>query len=94
MWREKHKIPFNSRTHSEQSPIDIRLEYEEDRIYSELLEELSSSKSTAGSKYVAGRGDWLRKQTDAPISKKEVEETFSRIEVGHIEENDDGTIIL
>jgi len=38
-WREKHEIPFNSAQHREVSFLDMRIEWEEDRLYQRLREE-------------------------------------------------------
>ena len=49
-WREKHKIAFNSEAHRRVSFLDIRFEFEEDRIMKKVLEE---------KKYLPNIGDWL-----------------------------------
>lgn len=49
-WREKHKIAFNSEAHRRVSFLDIRFEFEEDRIMKKVME---------GSKYTPNVGDWL-----------------------------------
>jgi hypothetical protein len=37
-WREKHKVAFLSEEHKKMNPIDIYLEYREDKMYMELRE--------------------------------------------------------
>ena len=49
-YREKHKIPFMSKQHRESSFLNMRLEWEEDRLFNEIDEEV----------YEPGRGDFLK----------------------------------
>lgn len=49
-YREKHKIPFMSKQHRESSFLNMRLEWEEDRLFSEIDEEV----------YEPGKGDFLK----------------------------------
>ena len=50
-YREKHKIPFMSKQHRESSFLNMRLEWEEDRLFTEIDE---------GGKYEPDKGDFLR----------------------------------
>lgn len=49
-YREKHKIPFMSKQHRESSFLNMRLEWEEDRLFNEIDEEV----------YEPGRSDFLK----------------------------------
>lgn len=49
-YREKHKIPFMSKQHRESSFLNMRLEWEEDRLFNEIDEEV----------YEPSRGDFLK----------------------------------
>lgn len=52
-WREKHSVAFNSAPHREVSVIDMRIEWEEDELYSKLR---------ADSGYTINSGDIFRKK--------------------------------
>lgn len=49
-YREKHKIPFMSKQHRESSFLNMRLEWEEDRLFKEIDEDV----------YEPGKGDFLK----------------------------------
>lgn len=49
-YREKHKIPFMSKQHRESSFLNMRLEWEEDRLFSEI----------DGEVYEPDKGDFLK----------------------------------
>lgn len=49
-YREKHKIPFMSKQHRESSFLNMRLEWEEDRLFKEIDEEV----------YEPGKCDFLK----------------------------------
>lgn len=51
-YRKKHKIPFNSQQHRDLSIIDMRFEWEEEKLFKEILETED---------YKLDRGDFMRK---------------------------------
>ncbi len=50
-WRTKHKVAFNSLQHRSISFIDIKIEYEEDKLFKELREEVP---------YTPNCGDYMK----------------------------------
>ena len=59
-WREKHGIAFLSPAHRETSFIAQRLEFEEDRLFKELLEEKD---------YTPNKGDFMKPLTEKETTK-------------------------
>ena len=92
-WRKKHKIPFNSNIHKEQNLLDMRVEFEEDKMYEKLL--LEDIKEKEVSKYKAGNGIRFKKDAEnANISKQEMEDIFDNINIDDIKEDENGNIII
>lgn len=81
-WRLKHKVALFSEEHKKQSPIDIRLEYEEDRVFRQLNRE--------DKKYTPGMGNWLNKQS-LVMSQEEIDSTFENLDLSKF--NDDNIVI-
>jgi len=57
-WREKHKIPFNSKLHREGNHIDMAIEYLEDLMYIEIDERIKKKDKDF---YVRGEKDIFKK---------------------------------
>jgi len=94
-WRRKHKIPFNSKLHKEQSLLDMRIEYEEDFLYGEYLDsEIEKAKNGINSekKYIPGHGSIFKKLKKVKMSEKDMEDLFDEIDISRIEKNEDGSI--
>lgn len=77
-WREKHNAGFLSAQHREMNLIDMRLEYEEDRIFEELKEK---------KKYQPGKGDWLLKDEDRKLTPEEVDVAFDKLDINSLNKN-------
>ena len=75
-WREKYKISFNSPQHREKNLIDMRLEYEEDRIYLELMK-----KDKKEDEYQPGYNDFL-KERKVKMTEEMIDEAFDNIKLG------------
>lgn len=65
-WRKKYNIPFGSKTHLDQDPLDIKFEWLEDKFFEDLSLPL---------KYVVG--DWLIIQTQ---SKEELDREYEEFD--------------
>ena len=80
-WREKHNISFNSEVHRTSSFIDQLIEYEEDKLFRELVkEELEKvdqdNEEKAIKEYVPGQGNFLKKKE---YSEKDADKIFDDV---------------
>lgn len=76
-WREKHNIPFNSSDHRASSFIDQLIEYEEDKIFRDIIkEEVDKLKDDYEpiQRYIPGQGNFLNKRI---ITQQETEQSFN-----------------
>ncbi|HPI19232.1 MAG TPA: hypothetical protein PKY56_02580 [Candidatus Kapabacteria bacterium] len=78
-WREKHKIAFNSPAHRSMSFIDMRIEYEEDMLFSKM-------NSMCMRKYEPGTGDWLVKRREH-LSQEQINKMFDDIDLSKFNKN-------
>ena len=86
-WREKHNISFNSEVHRVSSFIDQLIEFEEDKMFRELIkEELEKGKEDNEERlvkeYVPGYGNFLKKREFTP---KDADEAFSNLSLENFE---------
>lgn len=72
-WRKTHSVAFNSTRHREITFIDMFIEWYEDSLYEELLEEPY--------KYEPGKGDYLKQRKAESVLS---EETFNNIDLDSI----------
>ncbi len=78
-WRQKFGVAFGSKQHLEQSMIDMRIAYEEDRMYEKIASEVESDKEF-NVKYVPGSGNWLKKQPDhEEMTAENVDDVFETL---------------
>lgn len=96
-WRKKHGVAFNSPAHQQQCVIDMKIEYEEDKIYARLQEEdwekqLREKEGKVG--YRPGYGELFIKQNLTTVSKEEQMATFNKIDIDEIEVSEDGKITI
>jgi len=54
-WRQKYKVAFNSSIHRELSFIDMKIEWEEDRLFDKISDDI---------KYVPNIGEFLKDNID------------------------------
>lgn len=73
-WRVKYNIPFNSSNHREVQISDIRIQYEEDRLFNEILSPQEDRK------YIPGMGDFLIKR-ESKITNEQTIDLFNAIDV-------------
>ena len=76
-FRDKYNIPFGSKSHLDQSFLDMRLDFEEKR--ADQIREINefNEKSEDVIKYKPGYGDWLKEQPKyKEMSSLEVDSTF------------------
>ncbi len=95
-WRRKHKVAFNSNKHRQHSMLDMRIEFEEDRLYEEQVENKVTSMSNKERKYIPGRGMYFYGGNDSvkeKMSEEDVVDAFEKIDIKSIRE-DDGDIII
>ena len=67
-WRKKYNIPFGSRQHLEMSIFDMKLEWEEDKIYNRISEDT----------YVFDSGDYLKEDENRTLSEEDQFEQFKK----------------
>jgi len=87
-WREKYKVALNSEQHRNTRIIDMRMEWEEDRFYKQLLYEQQPI-----SQYVPGRGVWLKKSTQQQLTNDEIDDIYDKISITDIQDESDELII-
>ena len=90
-FREKHSIVWGSSRHRETIVLSILFEFEEDRAYRKLYDEIASEKKVEEKKYVPG--DWYGLK-DFSIESEETEDLFNLIDISLLEEDTEGNIIL
>lgn len=90
-FREKHKIPFNSKKHRSSSILNMRMEFEEDLLYREESAKLANKKTKS---YTPSRGDWLEVRKAPEMSQNEIDKAFDDIDIDSIEELENGDIII
>jgi len=78
-WREKHKIPFNSLQHREFCFIDMFFEYQEDKIFAEIMSKREEKKDE--DIYKPGYGDYLKKKK---LTEKEIDEAFDNLDISKL----------
>jgi hypothetical protein len=61
-WREKHQIPFNSKSHREVSLLDMRFEFEEDNLYTKIRNEPT---------YELNMGDFMKVVIESDLPREE-----------------------
>lgn len=91
-WRRKYKIPFNSKKHRRHSLLDMKIEFEEDRLYDAQIGEMVRSESKEG--YIPGRGMLFEKgDQEVVMTEAQVDEVFDNIDINTIEEDGNDIII-
>lgn len=78
-WREKHNVSFNSEVHRVSSFIDQLIEYEEDKMFRQLIKEeleKDDENDDKEDKYIPGKGNFLKKKT---LTQKEVDDSFNKL---------------
>ena len=91
-WRKKYNVAFNSPAHKQQCILDMRIDWEEDRMFND-----SQAKEVDGLKkqeYVPGKGIIFVPQPTVKVSEKESIEDFDSINIDNIEIEKDGTITI
>jgi len=89
-WRKKYSIPFNSEQHRKMSLLDMRIDFEEDRLFDKSNEEKEER-----SVYIAGTNNYLRKKNRfVKVSDKEAEDLFNQIDISQFNQSDGKEIIL
>jgi len=87
-WREKYRVPFNSKSHRSQDLFAMILEYEEDLMYIEIENDIREDYEVAT--YNSGRGDWLTKrESTKKMSDVEVDSLFDNIDIENLNELDE-----
>lgn len=67
-WRKKHGIPFLSPEHRECSFMAQLMEFEEDRLFSQAMQEENKDP------YIPNIGDWLKRDDSEEISDYDIDE--------------------
>lgn len=65
-WRKRHKVAFGSSVHREISFLDILVEWEEEALYDELLNQ---------QEYIPNKGVWIKEVAD-PRTEEEKRANF------------------
>ena len=86
-WREKYKVPLNSEQHRQTRIIDMKLEWEEDKFYKQLMAPRKQSE------YEPGRGKWLKKSTRFELTKDEIDDLYDKISITDIQDETDEIVI-
>lgn len=93
-WRKKHNIPFLSSSHREQSFLNQRMEFEEDRLFAEIEEKRDIGPSD---KYVPNQGDIFKirilkeEDTKRPIDAEDIDDFRREAEAIRKWEEEHGT---
>jgi len=68
-WRNKHKVAFNSPIHREVSFLDMRLEWEEEKLFERIYE-------GEDSKYELNSGDYINVEKDERTQEQKDKDTL------------------
>ena len=90
-WREKYRIPLNSPEHSRAVVLDMKLDWEEDLLYRQVKTEIGTQSKT---KYVPGRGAWLKKREIEKPTDDQVNDMFDGLDLSRIEGGEDSSEII
>ena len=82
-WRKKHKISFNSKKHRKVNPIDIKFEFEEERLY-QYYGRLREIKEKDLNSYLF-TGRWLKKQVDG-LNEEELGEFYEQLDLSQFDD--------
>lgn len=93
-FREKYKIPLNSKKHRSSSILSIRMEFEEDFLYDKELKRYLSEKDKEIKPYIPNRGDWLTIRKAPEMSQKQIDQAFDDIDIDSLEELENGDILI
>lgn len=93
-WRKKHGVAFNSKAHKEQSVLDMKIEYEEDALYEQYINEVIEEELENKDEYKPGRGFIFKNRKEIKVSEEEAKTMFDEFDVGDIEIGDDGEIVI
>lgn len=85
-WREKHSIPFNSSSHREISPVDMKFEHEEDKLFKEFLDERKAREEREEKFKQEG---WLS-VGEEELDEEDQEELFNKIDIDQLNEQLNG----
>lgn len=69
-WRKKHNVAFNSPMHREVSFLDMRFEWEEDKLYDKLYEPEND--------YKINSGNYMKKEKESDMPEDLKRETFKK----------------
>lgn len=82
-WREKHRIPFQSEQHLKASPIDQRIEYEEEIIFRKLPQIQKQKKRAAEEAEISGHFLYKRSvMQNAQLDKVVADQLFDDFDIG------------
>lgn len=75
-WRKKYSVPFGSPQHREMNFIDMKIEFEEDK----MLQRIAMSKKV-------GKEKWEEINASlSPVNEKEIDEEFDNFDINNISE--------
>ena len=88
-WRKKYKVAFNSEQHRNTSLLDMRIEFEEDRLFEKTKEKEDKMV------YTAGTNNYLRKRSRfAKVSEQEAQDMYDNLDISQFDQTDDKEIVL
>lgn len=88
-YRKRYNIPFGSDQHKSIDIQNIRIEFEEDLLFNELL-----VNSTSSNKYDPGKGLWLNKVEQPEVTQEEITDIYDNLNIKNIQTNEDGSILI
>jgi hypothetical protein len=77
-FREKHNIAFNSIQHRQINQFDLYLQYVEDQLFEEAMNNSIDNKNKA---QLFKKGEWLQEQV---ITKQENDDLFDKIDLSNM----------
>lgn len=95
LYREKHKIGFNTPEHRALNPIDMVFELVEDHAIRDAVEVQRKKEKDPKAKYFPGRGKYFKvKREVTKVTQEEIDKAFDEIDIDDIKYDNDGNIIL
>lgn len=89
VWRVKYQVPLFSDKHRDMTLLDILMDYEEDILYKEAIEEQEKAQKlkeegsifdSRDKPYIQGQGNWLKASEDS-LSDEEQDDLFDKIKI-------------
>jgi len=85
LWRKKYNIAFNSPQHRTARFLDMKLEYEEEKIIKELIDKREQRREDLEEYNLTGK--YLKERVYDEMSEEEAKDWFEKIDIAELNKN-------